>query len=59
MVQSLNTSMLISKKNEVYIVLKDVEPSTAAEVNDFFTFVVNSEFSNLFKSDSFICNYLF
>ena len=40
MVQSLNTSMLISKKNEVYIVLKDVEPSTAAELNDFFTFEV-------------------
>ena len=32
--------MLISKKNEVYIVLKDVEPSTAAELNDFFTFEV-------------------
>ena len=40
MVQSLNISMLISKKNEVYIVLKDVEPSTAAELNDFFTFEV-------------------
>jgi superfamily II DNA or RNA helicase len=32
--------MLISKKNEVYIVLKDVELSTAAELNDFFTFEV-------------------
>ena len=32
--------MLISKKNEVYIKLKDVEPSTAAELNDFFTFEV-------------------
>ncbi len=40
MVRSLNTSMLISKKNEVYIVLKDVELSTAAELNDFFTFEV-------------------
>ena len=32
--------MLISKKNEVYIKLNDVEPSTAAELNDFFTFEV-------------------
>ena len=32
--------MLISKKNEVYLKLKDVEPSTMAELNDFFTFEV-------------------
>ena len=32
--------MLISKKNEVYIKLQDTEPSTAAELNDFFTFEV-------------------
>ena len=33
-------NMLISKKNEVYIKLQDTEPSTAAELNDFFTFEV-------------------
>ena len=32
--------MLISKKNEVFIILQDVEPSSAAELNDFFTFEV-------------------
>ena len=32
--------MLISKKNEVHVKLKDVEPSVAAELNDFFTFEV-------------------
>jgi hypothetical protein len=32
--------MLISKKNEVYLRLKNVEPSVAAELNDFFTFEV-------------------
>jgi len=32
--------MLISKKNEVFIRLEDVEPSTSAELNDFFTFEV-------------------
>ena len=32
--------MLISKKNEVYIKLQDIELSTAAELNDFFTFEV-------------------
>ena len=33
-------NMLISKKNEVYIKLENVEPSTSAELNDFFTFEV-------------------
>ena len=32
--------MLISKKNEVYLRLTDVEPSIAAELNEFFTFEV-------------------
>ena len=32
--------MLISKKNEVNLTLQNVEPSTAAELNDFFTFEV-------------------
>ena len=32
--------MLISKKNEVYLRLTDVEPSISAELNDFFTFEV-------------------
>ena len=32
--------MLISKKSEVYLSLSDVEPSVAAELNDFFTFEV-------------------
>jgi len=32
--------MLISKKNEVYLRLQNVEPSVAAELNDFFTFEV-------------------
>ena len=32
--------MLISKKNEVYLKIIDIEPSLAAQVNDFFTFEV-------------------
>ena len=32
--------MRISKKNEVYLKIIDIEPSLAAEVNDFFTFEV-------------------
>ena len=32
--------MRISKKNEVYLKITDIEPSLAAEVNDFFTFEV-------------------
>jgi hypothetical protein len=32
--------MLISKNNEVNIKILDVEPSVAAELNDFFTFEV-------------------
>ena len=32
--------MLVSKKNEVYVKLTEVEPSVAAELNDFFTFEV-------------------
>ena len=35
-----NTSMLISKKNEVYLKLENVEASTSAELNDFFCFEV-------------------
>ena len=34
------SKMLISKKSEVYLSLSDVEPSVAAELNDFFTFEV-------------------
>ena len=34
------SKMLISKKNEVNLKLTDVEPSIAAELNDFFTFEV-------------------
>ena len=34
------SKMLISKKNEVNLRLTDVEPSVAAELNDFFTFEV-------------------
>ena len=33
-------NMLISKKDEVYIKLDNIEPSIAAELNDFFTFEV-------------------
>ena len=40
MVLEKNTSMLISKKDEVHLVLSDVEPAIAAELNDFFTFEV-------------------
>ena len=32
--------MRISKKNEVYLKITDIEPSLATEVNDFFTFEV-------------------
>ena len=38
--EQVSSKMLISKKNEVYIKLQDVEPSVAAELNDFFTFEV-------------------
>ena len=40
MVPTKNTSMLISKKNEVYLKLENVEASTSAELNDFFCFEV-------------------
>ena len=33
-------SMLISKKNEVYLKFDNVEPWLASELNDFFTFEV-------------------
>lgn len=36
----IHSKMLISKKDEVHLVLSDVEPSIAAELNDFFTFEV-------------------
>ena len=32
--------MLISKKNEVYLKLTDLDPSTEKELTDFFTFEV-------------------
>ena len=32
--------MLISKKNEVYLVLEDLDPSTSQELTEFFTFEV-------------------
>ena len=32
--------MQIEKKNEVYLVLKDLEPSTSQELSSFFTFEV-------------------
>ena len=38
--EQVSSKMLVSKKNEVYIKLQDVEPSVAAELNDFFTFEV-------------------
>ena len=34
------SKMLISKKNEVNLKIIDIEPSVAAELNDFFTFEV-------------------
>ena len=32
--------MIISKKNEVYLVLDDLDPSTKQELTEFFTFEV-------------------
>ena len=32
--------MRISKKNEVYLILEDLEPSTSQELTEFFTFEV-------------------
>ena len=32
--------MLISKKNEVYLILDDLDPSTSQELTEFFTFEV-------------------
>ena len=32
--------MLVSKKNEVYLVLSDLDPSTSQELSEFFTFEV-------------------
>ena len=40
MVNLTHYKMLISKKNEVNLKLTSVEPSVAAELNDFFTFEV-------------------
>ena len=40
MVNLTHYKMLISKKNEVNLKLTNVEPSVAAELNDFFTFEV-------------------
>ena len=40
MVNLTHYKMRISKKNEVYLKITDIEPSLAAEVNDFFTFEV-------------------
>ena len=43
--------MLISKKDEVHLVLSDVEPAIAAELNDFFTFEVpGHKFMPAFRS---------
>ena len=33
--------MRISKKNEVYLVLDDLDPSTSQELTEFFTFEVH------------------
>ena len=32
--------MIISKNNEVYLILKDLDPSTTQELTEFFTFEV-------------------
>ena len=32
--------MRISKKNEVYLILEDLDPSTTQELTEFFTFEV-------------------
>ena len=40
MAPETNISMLISKKNEVYLKFDNVEPWLASELNDFFTFEV-------------------
>ena len=40
MVSKVHYKMHISKKNEVYLVLKNLEPSTKQELTEFFTFEV-------------------
>ena len=43
--------MHISKKNEVYLVLKNLEPSTKQELTEFFTFEVpGASFMPSFRS---------
>ena len=43
--------MHISKKNEVYLVLKNLEPSTKQELTEFFTFEVpGAKFMPIFRS---------
>ena len=36
----VSSKMLVSKKNEVYLVLDDLDPSTSQELTEFFTFEV-------------------
>ena len=43
--------MIISKKNEVYLVLDDLDPSTKQELTEFFTFEVpGAKFMPQFKN---------
>ena len=43
--------MLISKKNEVYLVLSDVDPSTSKELTEYFTFdVPGAKFMPMYRN---------
>ena len=43
--------MRISKKNEVYLVLDDLDPSTSQELTEFFTFEVpGAKFMPMYKN---------
>ena len=43
--------MLISKKNEVYLILEDLSPSERQEISDFFTFEVpNAKFMPMVRN---------
>ena len=43
--------MMISKKNEVYLILSDLSPSENSELSDFFTFEVpNARFMPMYRN---------
>ena len=51
MEKTIHYKMQISKKNEVYLVLSDIDPSITQELSDFFTFEVpGAKFMPMYKN---------